>query len=168
MLETPEEVARLQSLLDRSAASAGPHLRSMFGDEHRMTASELIDALPGLVEVHLAVVTGDGAPLVAPVDAILCKGELWIGLPGASVRSRLLRRDPRVSLSYTAGDTALIVHGTFEEVAAADATAYAALARRLYIEQYGDWFAEVLDRKQQTPNDDLTGRITPRVLFAKH
>jgi hypothetical protein len=38
MLETPDEIARLQHLLDRSAAGAGPHLRGIITDERRMSA----------------------------------------------------------------------------------------------------------------------------------
>ena len=37
MLETPEELANLQSLLDASMATAGPHLRDIITDDRRLT-----------------------------------------------------------------------------------------------------------------------------------
>ena len=39
MLETPEEIDRLQQLLDRSAAGAGPHMRGIITDERRLSAA---------------------------------------------------------------------------------------------------------------------------------
>jgi hypothetical protein len=33
MLETPEEIDRLQQLLDRSADAAGPHLRGIIAEK---------------------------------------------------------------------------------------------------------------------------------------
>ena len=38
MLETPEELGRLQDLLDASMAAAGPHLRDIISDERRLDA----------------------------------------------------------------------------------------------------------------------------------
>ena len=47
MLETPEELERLQALLDASMASAGPHLRGIISDERRLGAAELVERLAG-------------------------------------------------------------------------------------------------------------------------
>jgi hypothetical protein len=41
MLETPEEIGRLQRLLDRSAAGAGSHLRSVLTEERRLSAEQV-------------------------------------------------------------------------------------------------------------------------------
>jgi hypothetical protein len=38
MLETPEEIDRLQQLLDRSADAAGPHLRGIITENRRLSA----------------------------------------------------------------------------------------------------------------------------------
>jgi hypothetical protein len=54
MLETPEEIDRLQDLLDRSASAAGPHLRSIITVDRRLTATQVCDLLQGL---RLLVVT---------------------------------------------------------------------------------------------------------------
>jgi hypothetical protein len=45
VLETPEEIDRLQQLLDRSAAGAGPHLSSIITDSHRLSAAEVCERL---------------------------------------------------------------------------------------------------------------------------
>lgn len=166
MHETATQLADLQSLLDESVASAGPHLRAAFGRDRWLSARALVAALPGIFELHLAVVAGDGAPLVAPLDAVLFEGRIWVGLPAASLRARLLRRDPRVSASYTEGELALIVHGTLVEPSPEAAAAYGAHARALYIDAYGAWMADVLDAKVAA-SGDLTGVIEPRALFAR-
>ena len=100
MQESPTELQLLQDVLDRSHRESGRHIRSMFTEQSRISAAELVSALPGIFEIHLAVTTSDGAPMVAPVDAALFRGRIWFGLPVYSVRSRLVRRDGRVSGSY--------------------------------------------------------------------
>ena len=45
MHETLDELRRLQQLLDAGAAAAGPHLKSMLDDEHRLDAATLSTAL---------------------------------------------------------------------------------------------------------------------------
>lgn len=168
MLETTNDLSDLARLLEASRARSGEHLRSAFAQGDRwLDAAGLVRELEGILEVHLAVVSGSGAPLVAPVDAIFFRGRLWIGLPGESVRAKLIRRDPRVSVSFTRGDLGLIIHGSFNEVSNDDAheAGYSALVRELYTEAYGDWFGAWLDDKEQ--GGDVTGFVTPRVMFAK-
>lgn len=100
MRETDEDLERLQALLERSFDRSGEHLRSAFGQEHRLSAASLVDRLPGLFEMHFAVIAADGAPLVAPVDGFVLRGKICLGLPAPAVRARLVRRDPRVSASF--------------------------------------------------------------------
>ncbi len=57
-----------------SIESGGQHIRSAFGQDKSPTAPEMAAALSGIFEMHLAVVTSDGAPLVAPIDGIFYKG----------------------------------------------------------------------------------------------
>ena len=47
MLETPEELAALQALLDASMATAGPHLRGIISDERRLSAGSSRSACRG-------------------------------------------------------------------------------------------------------------------------
>src|SRR4051794_6548627 len=112
--ETAADLETLQRRLDESMAAAGEHPATIFDAAHRPSGTDVCERLDGILEVDLACVTGEGAPLVAPIDAFLFRGDLWVGVPGPSVRARLLRRDPRVSASYNHDGFALIVHGTLE------------------------------------------------------
>ena len=165
MRETPEDLAMLQRQLDDSAAAGGAHLRSIFDDEHGLTAAELVELLPGIVEVHLACTTADGAPLVAPIDALVYRGRLWIGLPSQSVRARLVRRDPRVSASYNDERLALIVHGTLVLQGPDDNPDFVAHVKEQYTAQYGDWWVSYFDSLDHT--NDTGGYVEPRRIFAK-
>ena len=171
MHETPEDLARLQELLDRSFAAAGDHLAGIFEPKQRLTAEALTERLTGIFEMHLAVTTSDGAPLVAPIDAQLFRGEVWFGLPPQSVRAPLVKRDPRVSASYTDGSFALIVHGVARPVepGSAKEESYTAFVRDCYVAQYGPQWIQWHEALQArtAPGEDFTGWIEPRRLFAK-
>lgn len=146
VLESADDIETLKALLEGSGRGAGDHLRNIFRPERQPTAREVVEALPGIFEMHFATVTSDGALLVAPLDGIFYKGQVWFGIPAGAVRARLVRRDPRVSASYTAGDFAFIVHGTAVEVTGSDdrSREYESLVRGLYVAEYGpgwvDWY----------------------------
>lgn len=171
MRETEADLAALQRVLDESFASAGPHLRSIFDEEHRVDAVGLVAALDGIFEMHLATLARDGSPLVAPIDGVFFKGKVWFGLPGPSVRARLVRRDPRVSASYVRDALAFIVHGRAEPVAKGTPLEeeFEATVTELYVAQYGPGFLEWRERQQQQPQASagFGGYIEPRVFFAK-
>jgi hypothetical protein len=119
--------------------------------------------------MHLAVVTSAGDPLVAPIDGILYRGKVWVGIPRDAVRALLVRRDPRVSASSNASDFAFIVHGRLKEPSDDDGhrRGFAELARSLYVEQYGDWFGPWMDERDRLKGPGVTGYIEPRRMFAK-
>ena len=169
MHETDGDLADLQRILDASADASGGHLRAAFGQEHRPSAADVAAALQGIFEMHLAVVTAGGAPLVAPIDGIFYRGRVWVGMPTASVRARLVRRRPDVSASRAEGAVAFIVHGRFHEPPTDDPSVegYSALARSLYVEQLGDWFGPWLDERNRTEGPGVTGWIEPRRFYAK-
>lgn len=169
MDEKDDDIDQLQLVLDESAKRSGDHLQSAFSQETRPSARQLASAVTGIFEMHLAVVTSDGAPLVAPIDGILYRGRIWIGIPPQAVRARLIRREPRVSASYNADNVAFILHGSFQEPPADDPQrqGFDALARSLYIKQYGDWFGAWLDERDKTTGPGLVGFIAPRRLYAK-
>lgn len=125
--------------------------------------------MPPIFEMHLAVVTSAGAPLVAPVDGLCFRGRVWIGLPPASVRARLLLQDPRASASYASDAISFIVHGRFVPVDFGDPEreAFDVLARRLYVAHYGEWFDAWLAERLRTEGAGPTGFIEPRAMFAK-
>ena len=167
MHETEADLVELQRVLDESFDRAGAHLRTAFAQERQPSAADLVRSLPGIFEMHLAVVTGDGAPLVAPIDGLFYRGHVWVGIPEPSVRARLLRRDPRLSASYANGDTAFIVHGRLGTATAEEQEGFDGFARACYVAQYGDWFDAYLDERLRTQGPGVTGPIRPRRLFAK-
>jgi hypothetical protein len=113
MLETPEELDRLQDLLDRSMAGAGPHLREIIGPERRLNARQLAERLTGMRLLVLATVTADGRPLTAPVDGYFLHGAIWFSLGATAVRTKHFTTRPQVSATHLPGESlAVTVHGT--------------------------------------------------------
>ena len=168
MLESSADLTHLQDLLDASHRGAGPQLKRIF-DSARASASEVVDRLTGIFEIHLATLTASGAPIVSPIDAFFIKGKVWFSLSGQSVRGKLLARDQHVSASHTNGDFALIVHGIarpftdadpdFEDVDAHVSSAYVAQ----YGEVWHEWRTHIM--REQGPG--YSAWIEPRVMFAK-
>jgi len=115
MLETPEELDRLQRLLDDSAAGAGEHLREIITDERRLSAVQLCDMLQGMRLLVVATVTADGRPLAGPVDGYLLHGSFYFSSGRNSVRMRHLAARPAVSATHLPGEElAVTVHGRAE------------------------------------------------------
>jgi hypothetical protein len=113
--ETPEEIDRLQLLLDRSAAGAGAHLRTIISDERRLTAARLCERLQGMRLLTVATVTADGRPLAGAVDGYLLHGSVYFSSARDSVRMRHLAARPAVSATHLPGEElGLTVHGRAE------------------------------------------------------
>ena len=115
VLETSEEIDRLQELLDRSAAGAGAHLRGIVGDERRLGAAQICERLQGMRLLVVATVTADGRPLAGPVDGYFLHGSFYFSSGRDSVRMRHLAARPAVSATYLEGEElAVTVHGRAE------------------------------------------------------
>jgi hypothetical protein len=115
MHETPEDIARLQRLLDDSAAAAGPHLRDIITPERRIDAADLCGRMRGMRLLSLATATADGRPLVGPVDGYLIRGSWYFSSGRGSVRMRHLAARPAVSATHLPGEElAITVHGHAE------------------------------------------------------
>jgi hypothetical protein len=115
MLETSDDLDRLQELLDRSAAAAGPHLRGIITDERRPSAVRLCQILPGMRLLVVATVTADGRPLAGPVDGYFLHGSFYFSSGRDSVRMRHLAARPAVSATHLPGEElAVTVHGRAE------------------------------------------------------
>ncbi len=115
MLETPQEMDRLQQLLDRSAAAAGPHLRGIITGERRLSAARVCQTLLGMRLLVVATVTADGRPLTGPVDGYFLHGSFYFSSGRDSVRMRHLAARPAVSATYLPGESlAVTVHGRAE------------------------------------------------------
>jgi uncharacterized pyridoxamine 5'-phosphate oxidase family protein len=112
MRESPEDVARLEALIDASFERAGPHLLSIYRPDRRLSAGQVVALFAGARQIAVATVTASGEPRVAPVDAILLRGRFHFGTSATAARIRHLRRRPAISLSYfERDDIAVIVHG---------------------------------------------------------
>jgi hypothetical protein len=115
MHETPDELRRLQQLLDAGADQAGPHLKSMLSADHRIDAPTLCERLSGMRLLVLATVTADGRPLTGPVDGYFLHGTFWFGSSRNSVRMRHLAARPVVSATHLPGqELSVTVHGRVE------------------------------------------------------
>jgi len=115
VLETPEETARLQELLDASAAGAGPHLSGIVTSDRRLGAQRLCARLTGMRLITVATVTADGRPLAGPVDGYFLHGAFWFSSARNSVRMRHLAVRPAVTATYLDGVAlAVTVHSSAE------------------------------------------------------
>ncbi len=163
MLETPQELERLQALLDASMASAGPHLRDIISDERRLDARQLTERLQGMCLLVLATATADGRPLAGPVDGYFLHGTFWFSSGTESVRMRHLAARPAVSATHLPGEElAVTVHGR-AECRAMDDPVCAELRQAMldeYLPKQGPSFEEWLDKA-----DAVAARIEPEKLF---
>lgn len=118
MYETDADLTELQDLLDRSYAAAGPHLRSIWGEDSRLDAAALSAELPEMQVLDLGTVNRGGEPRVAPVDSFFHRGRFWFGSAANSFRFRNIRSNPAVSGALTKGtETFLVlVHGSAVEL----------------------------------------------------
>jgi pyridoxamine 5'-phosphate oxidase-like protein len=140
MHETPDDLAELQDLLDRSYDSAGQHLRRIITPERRLTAEQVSERLTGMCLLALATATSDGRPIVGPVDGIFFRGAFHFGSSPDSVRFRHIRARPQVSATHLPGEElAVTVHGRAEQVDVKQGQFRQALLE-VYVPRFGpDW-----------------------------
>jgi nitroimidazol reductase NimA-like FMN-containing flavoprotein (pyridoxamine 5'-phosphate oxidase superfamily) len=149
MHETPADIARLQELIDRSYASAGAHLLRIHSPERRLSAEQVAERLEGMRLLALATVTGDGRPIVGPVDGIFYRGAFHFGSAPDSVRFRHIRARPQVSATHLPGEElAVTVHGRAVpiDIASPDEAGFRRTLLDIYVPRYGpQWETEFLD-----------------------
>jgi nitroimidazol reductase NimA-like FMN-containing flavoprotein (pyridoxamine 5'-phosphate oxidase superfamily) len=148
MHESPEDIKRLQELLDRSYASAGTHLLGIHTQQRRLTAADLVERLQGMRLLVLATVNAAGRPLTGPVDGVFHRGSFYFGTSPDAVRWRHLRRNRAVSATHLPSeDWAVIVHGAAIPVDTSRATPNGLRATLLevYTPRYGPKWEEFLD-----------------------
>jgi hypothetical protein len=139
MHESPDDLARLQALLDSSYESAGSHLKDIITPDRRLTAEQLTDRLDGMCLLVLATVTADGRPINGPVDGFFYRGSWTIGSSLDSIRFRHIAKRPAVSATYLPEEAVSVTtHGRAEmiDVATYDDGAY----RQMLLEYYGGRF----------------------------
>ncbi|MGB1286130.1 MAG: pyridoxamine 5'-phosphate oxidase family protein, partial [Aggregatilineales bacterium] len=80
--------------------------------EHSLTAEQVCTLFTGIKNIALASVTRKNAPRVAPIGALFYRGRFYIPTMAHAARTRMLQRNPAVSLTYYEDvDLALILHG---------------------------------------------------------
>lgn len=104
MLETPEEIEGLQTLLDASFARASDHLTSIMTPERRLSAADLVDQLTGIAVLDVATVTATGEPRISALDGHFLHGRWHATTAGDSPKARQMRARPAVSAAYTPRD----------------------------------------------------------------
>lgn len=149
MHESPADLAALQTLLERSYATAGAHLLRIHTPDRRLDAEQIAARLTGMCLLALATTTADGRPIVGPVDGIFYRGSFHFGSSPDSVRFRHIRKRPQVSATYLPGEElAVTVHGRAVAVDIQD-DENAGFRRTLldiYVPRYGpDWEEEFLN-----------------------
>ena len=148
MHETRSDLTSLQGLLDRSADSAGEHLRSIITSERRLDARDVCDRLKGISLLVLATVTSDCRPLVGPVDGIFYRGSFYFGSSPDSVRFRHIGQRPYVSASHVPGEEfAVTVHGRAVpiDLRISDGMAFRQTLLDVYVPRYGPEWESFLD-----------------------
>jgi uncharacterized pyridoxamine 5'-phosphate oxidase family protein len=140
--ESSDDLLKLQTLLDESYDSAGPHLRAILTPAGRLSAFELVQELVGVNVLHLATVSSSGHPLVAPVDGLFFRGSFWFGSAENSMRFRHIRRDSRVSGSFAKGEVVtVLVRGVAQEVdkTLSESEAFREYNREVYGAEWDSW-----------------------------
>jgi nitroimidazol reductase NimA-like FMN-containing flavoprotein (pyridoxamine 5'-phosphate oxidase superfamily) len=115
MLETPDELAALQRLLEESNDAAGPHMAEIITPERRLNAEEICARLQGMRLLAVATTTADGRPLVGPVDGYFLHGSFYFSAGRESVKMRHLAvRSPVSAMHLPGEELSVVVHGTAE------------------------------------------------------
>ncbi len=154
MHETPEDLAALQGLLDRSYDAAGRHLRDITTPERRVAAAPLCEQLIGVVLLVLATVTADGRPIAGPVDGIFYRGSFHFGTSPDAVRARHIRARPRVSATHLPGEEfAVTVHGSAipVDVRGPEGAGLRETLFEIYVPRYGEEWAKFMDPGPDQP-----------------
>lgn len=147
MHETPEDIAALDSLLERSFAAAGPHLLDIVRPERRLDGRQLSERLTGMCLLALATVTADARPIVGAVDGVFFRGAFHFGSSRDSVRYRHLSARAHVSATHLPGEhMAVTVHGRAVQLDIDDDRhrPFRDALLQVYLPRYGDSFLELL------------------------
>ena len=116
MLETSEELARLDEMLTGSVAQSSEHLRSIVTPgERTLNAAQLVSVLKGISHLSVATVTAKGEPRISAVDGHFLHGRFVFTTTEHARKVCHLRARPAISASHLRGDAlGVFVHGTAE------------------------------------------------------
>jgi hypothetical protein len=122
VLETADEIATLQDLLDRSLVCATEHLRSIIHDDRALTAHDLVALLTGMKVLTVATVTAAGEPRISALDGHFLHGSWSFSTSATAAKARHMAARPAVSVAHVDGeDLAVFSHGRVEPLRASDA-----------------------------------------------
>jgi Pyridoxamine 5'-phosphate oxidase len=122
MLETPEEVAALQRLLDASHASSSEHLRSIISKDRTLTARDLVALLTGMKVLSVATVTSRGEPRISAMDGHFLHGTWTFSTSGTAAKARHMQARPPASVAHIDNEElAVFSHGRVQRMAESDA-----------------------------------------------
>ncbi|QYC42309.1 hypothetical protein Nocox_23530 [Nonomuraea coxensis DSM 45129] len=114
MHETPEELKRLQSLLDASLSRSTAHLRSIV-TARTLRAEQLTEVLTGMCTLALSTVTAKGEPRISGADGHFLHGMWHFGTAREAAKARHLAARPAASAAHMRGeDLGVFTHGTVE------------------------------------------------------
>ncbi|WP_086828909.1 pyridoxamine 5'-phosphate oxidase family protein [Allokutzneria sp. NRRL B-24872] len=115
MRETPEDLTRLQDLLDASLSRSTAHLRSIIKTESTLSAEQLTQVLTGMCTLALSTVTAKGEPRISGADGHFLWGKWYFGTAREAAKARHMSARPAVSVAHMRGeDLGVFTHGTVE------------------------------------------------------
>jgi hypothetical protein len=115
--KTPETMRRLQEIIDRSAATAGPTIRKNFiGGGWAMTAEEFVAFWGETRMAAISTASASGQVHIAPLEVALVDGRFRIPAFADSQRLKDHRANARCGITAWDGPyRAVIVYGTATE-----------------------------------------------------
>ena len=112
MLETPEDLADLQELLDRSHAGSTEHLRAIIGPHRTLSAADIAALLTGMKVLSVATVTARGEPRISALDGHFLHATWTFSTSGTAAKARHIARRPAVSIAHIDNEElAVFAHG---------------------------------------------------------
>ena len=133
MYETDHDLEALQRLIDASFARSSEHLRSIMTAPRRLSARDLVAALPAPAVLNVATVTASGEPRISAVDGHFLSGAWHFGTASGSPKAVQLRKRPATSAAYTPRDGfGVFCHGRAVALSGADLERLDQHWRRIY------------------------------------
>ncbi|BFU47361.1 hypothetical protein KRMM14A1004_55980 [Krasilnikovia sp. MM14-A1004] len=116
-METADELADLQRLLDASHATSTGHLRGIIDADRTLTAHDLAALLTGMRVLSVATVTGAGEPRISALDGHFLHATWTFSTSATAAKARHLQARPAVSVAHIDGEEmAVFSHGRVEDL----------------------------------------------------
>lgn len=113
MDESPETMATLQAVIDRSYATAGPVIQRGHPPDWRMSATEFVGFWTEGRMASVSTASASGAVHAAPFDPVLRNGRFYLRTGRDSVRLKDHLANPRCAISSWDGQyRTVVVYGT--------------------------------------------------------